>query len=148
MVERMNRLERLPLVGPFIRRRPQKNFLVALWDEVNRNLERYYVVEQRQFITEAFDIEAWEEARMFLSLAFPDALVGYAAAVRDFNAVLRDMKEFEGIYSSSIEKKTRENAHILHAKKEALDEQFQRLRPLIVSAQEALREMLVKYRTN
>ena len=144
----MNVLERLPLVGPFLRRRPQKNFLMALWNEVNGNLERYYVVEQRQFITEPFDIEAWEEARMFSRLQFSSGLLEYAAAVRDFNAALKDMKEFEGIYSSSIEKKTRANAEVLHAKKEALEEKLQYLRPVIVSAQKALREMLAKYQVS
>lgn len=140
----MTNSERIPVLGAFIRRRPQKNFLKAIWEEANRNLERYYVVEQRQFITEAFDIEAWEDARMFSDLTFSDILSTYAAAIADFNAALKDVKEFEEVYSSSIDRKTRENAEVLHGKKEILEEKFQKLRPMIVSAQKSLREILVK----
>ncbi|NTV29652.1 MAG: hypothetical protein HGA80_06190 [Candidatus Omnitrophica bacterium] len=143
MAERMIYLGRLPIVGLFWRRKPPKNLLLALWDEANRNLERYYVVEQRNFITEPFDSEALDEARLLGGVKFQAELTAYASAIRDFNVALQDVKAFEGVYASGIDHKTRENAEILHAKKEALDEQFKRLYPVIVAAQKVLREMLV-----
>ncbi|MBF0485187.1 MAG: hypothetical protein HQL16_01605 [Candidatus Omnitrophica bacterium] len=136
--------DRMPFLKPFFRQKPRKNFLVALWHEINLNLERYFVVEQRQFITEPFENNACHEARTFASLKFPRELTEYAHAVDQFNALFREMKEFEAFYSSSIDKKTKENAEILHQQKESLQVMFNGLRPKIDAAQSSLRRLLEK----
>jgi hypothetical protein len=142
MGQAMTAVKGLSIIGSFFQRRPQKNFLMNLWGEVNRNFERYYVIEQRQFITEPFDVEAWEDAAIFSDCHFPRELKDYAAAIQGFNRALKEVKDFEDVYSSSIEHKTRANAEILHAKKEFLQDQFNDIRQKITAAQASLRSIL------
>lgn len=139
----MTLLERIPVVRNLFRQKSlRKNFLFLLWQEISRNVERYYIVDQRQFISEPFEMDAWKEARDFTSVRFPAAVVEYVAAVESFNKAFLEMKEFEETYLSSVEYKTRANAEILHARKEELQKKFDFLRPLIFTAQKAMREMI------
>jgi len=132
------------LLRPFLKKHGQKNFLLALLEEINSNLERYYVIDQRQFITMDFEMGVWEEARHFSGAQFPGEILDYAAALEDFNRVFADCQAFEVTYSASIDNKTLETAKVLHAKKEALEEKFRSLQPRIMAAQQALRVMMEK----
>jgi hypothetical protein len=116
--------------------------LYELWEEVNRNVERYCVIEQRQFISEFFDIEAWEEARAFSGIRFSREMEAYAVGVEAFNKLLKSAKDFEDKYSSSISHKTKINAEELHRRKENVDRAFEVLRPRIMTAQAEMRKLL------
>ncbi|MBF0618574.1 MAG: hypothetical protein HQL19_00220 [Candidatus Omnitrophica bacterium] len=131
-----------PLLRSVFRREQKKNFILALLNEISANLEKYLVIEQRQFITMDFEVQAWEEARHFTSVDFAPEVEEYAREVERFNAAFADCRAFEEHYSSSIDQKTRANAEVLHAKKEALLEQFNVIRPKIEAAQKAVRAML------
>lgn len=132
------------LLRPFFKRRHRKNFLLLLWHEMNANMERYYVIDQRQFITAPFEMGAWDEAERFSGQKFPLEVLDYAVALEEFNAALADVQLFEGKYLSSLEHKTLENAQILHDKKEALELKVKTIQQKIVSAQNALRAMMEK----
>ncbi len=120
----------------------QKNrYLAGLWQEVNSNLEHFYVIDQRGFVSAGFGLKAWEEALNCSGVEFGGDILGYAAVLEEFNRVFADMKQFECFYSSSMEHKTRANAEVLHSKKEALDEMARGLQPLILGAREQLRTM-------
>jgi hypothetical protein len=127
------------LLSPFLKKRRQKNFLFNLWNEVNSNLERYYVIDQRQFITMDFELKTWEDVRHFFGIRLPAEVLEYASALEDFNRAFADCCAFEATYTSNIDNKTLENAQILHAKKETLDEKFRSVQPKIIAAQKALR---------
>jgi hypothetical protein len=142
MGQAMMGIKNFLIFGGLFQRRPHRNFLTDLKAEVDRNLERSYVVEQRQFITEPFDSQAWEEVRTFSSYHFSKELMEYAVTVQDFNQDLKGIKDFEEVYSSSLDMKTRDNAEILHAKKEVLREKFNAIRTKITAAQSSLRCML------
>jgi hypothetical protein len=132
------------LLSPFLKKRSQKNFLLSLLNEINSNLEKYYVIDQRQFITMDFEMSAWEEARHFSGSQFPGEVLDYASALEDFNRTFADCRALEETYSSSIDNKTLEAAKVLHAKKEAVEEKFRSVQPKIIAAQKALRVRMDK----
>jgi hypothetical protein len=132
------------LFKTFSGKRRQRNCLLSLLDEIGVNLERYYVIDQRQFISLDFEMSAWEEARHFSGVQFPREVLDYASALGDFNRTFADCRAFEETYTSSIDKKTLEAAKILHAKKETLEEKFRSVEPRIMAAQRALKVMMDK----
>ncbi len=135
---------RVPLLSVIFRGRGVNRLLKNVYEEANRNLERYYVSEQRRFITDAFEIQVLEAAQTYLVINFPEEVISYADAVIDFNATLKDVKDLEAVYISNLAHKTRENAERLHSKKEALEQKMLRMKPIIVSAQKSLLDLLHK----
>jgi hypothetical protein len=131
-------------LGPILKKRQRRSFLLHLCNEINNNLERCYVIDQRQFITMDFEMSAWEQARHLSGTKLPAEVVDYAFAMDDFNRAFADCRVFEEKYSSNIDNKTLENAQILHVKKEALNEKFRSIQPRILAAQQALRAMMEK----
>jgi len=132
------------LLRPFLRKRSRKNFLLSLLNEINSNLEKCYVIDQRQFITMDFEMSAWGEARHFSGVQFPEEVLDYASSLEDFNRTFADCRAFEETYTSSIDNKTLEAAKVLHAKKEALEDKFRSVQPKISAAQKALRARMDK----
>ena len=133
------------LLRPFIKKPRSKNFLLVLSEEMNTNLERYYVIDQRQFINVGFETRAWEDTKNLSGFKFSDKILDYAETLEDFNAALADIRAFEKQYSSDAATMTRENAQILHDKKETLDKKFSAIQPKIIAAQKALRMIMDKH---
>ena len=123
--------------------RCRKNkILLALWNEINTNLERFYVIDQQGFISCEFETQALDELRNIPGTKLQEELTSYAALMDDFNAAFHDCRAFEKEYSSAMEHKTIENARILEAKKDALEERLHDIRPTIEAAQKALTALL------
>ncbi len=133
------------LLRPFRKKPRTKKFLLLLWEEMYTNLERYYVIDQRRFISMGFEIKAWDDARYKSGLNFPAQVLAYGAAIEDFNATLEDVHVFEKHYSLDKATMTKENAQILHDKKEVLDRKFESIQPKIIAAQNALRVIMDKH---
>ena len=55
-----------------------KKSLLPLLDEMEKNLEKYYVMDQRQFIESGFGMEAWARAQKLQDFNFDDRLKHYA----------------------------------------------------------------------
>ncbi len=106
--------------------------LELLKQEIDLNLERVYVMEQRQFVS--MKLERTAEV--------PSYLEEYGVAVDAFNKAFDDHAAFQSAYSSCIENKTRPNALILDEKHDDVDQKFLQLKPLILEAKELLRSML------
>ena len=130
------------LFNPVIKHRRSKKILLDLWREMNVNLERFYVIDQRQFISSAFLLDSWGVAKHSASVNFSAEVLDYASVLEQFNSAYEDMQIFEKSYLSSIANKTRANALILHAKKEFLDDMVRQIKPRILLAQQALRPLL------
>lgn len=109
--------------------------LPALLQQIDRNLERVMVMEQRQFIT--MRLEAAE--------AYPCALLGYADAVRSFNEAFDEHHACAKVYAAELDARTRAGALVLDGKHEALRQEFARLKPLVLAARDAAGRMLEKY---
>jgi len=132
------------MFNPFTKKQRQKNFILELWNEMNVNLERFYVISQRQFIASAFNLDAWEEAVAFSGFVFPQEVHKYAEVLADFNCAFVEVRTFEEFYSSSIDNKTRVNAELLHARQERLEEKVTAIQDSILGAQKIVRSMLDK----
>lgn len=110
--------------------------------EINTNLERFYVVEQRQFITGFFDTQAVQKTVLLSGIELPTEIYIYKESLELFNTALKDAKDFEEQSFKHVDQKTRFNAEMLHQKKEKTEELFKTLRPGIITAQKTMRDLL------
>jgi hypothetical protein len=120
-----------------------KKQLFALLAEMEKNLEYFYVMDQRQFITHGFLIEVWPQVKDMEFVKKHASIIKYGQAMEDFNHALKAQKEYEAWYTSDIKNKTPENAKKLHAMKHELDARVKTLEAIIIPAgQDLEREML------
>jgi hypothetical protein len=123
----------------------RKRIALALWAEVKKNLESYYVMCQLERLR-FFQLEAWEESQDHLDLRQVSSFFGYIHAVTYYHAALREFKEYETWYSSDIEHKSQETGRLLHDKREEAKNRFQGLEGIIKAAQLGLEEELRRRR--
>ena len=111
--------------------------------EMEKNLEFFYVMDQRQFITSGFLTEMWPLVKEMDIIKQHEAIAKYAHATEDFNHSLKAHKEYETWYTGDIKNKTPEGAKKLHALKHELDLKLKGMEALIIPAgQDLEREML------
>jgi hypothetical protein len=122
--------------------RQQDGLLFKCWEEMNTNVERFFVVEQRQFITEFFDTQEIQRVIGMPRINLPAEIGAYQQGIEMFNAALKDAKDFEESSYKSAEQKTRANAEVLHQKKEKVEELFKTLRPVMMAAEKTMRVLL------
>ncbi len=117
--------------------------LFDLLNEMEKNLENFYVMDQRQFITQGYLTDAWDKVKDLGLIKRHETIVKYAAVMEDFNNSLKAYKEFETWYTQDINRKTPETARKLHDMKNALDAKLKGMEALIIYAgQDLEREML------
>ena len=111
--------------------------------EMEKNLEFFYVMDQRQFITHGFLTDVWPKVKDVDIVRRHESIIKYAIVMEDFNQSLKAHKEYEAWYTSDLKNKTPENAKKLHAMKHALDHKLKEMEPIIILAgQDLEREML------
>jgi hypothetical protein len=115
------------------------NFLA----EMEKNLEIYYVMDQRQFITTGFLMDNWARVKEVDFIKRQEYISAYAESLVTFNTAFEEQKAFEKWYSSDINHKTQENAKKLHALKHDLTERIKVLEPIIILAGQALEKELL-----
>ena len=107
-----------------------KQDLLAFLAEMEKNLEIFYVMDQRQFITEEFLLEAWAKVKDDEMVQKHPSIASYAAALEEFNRLLKESKEPD-------------NARKLHGLKQELDKRLKGMEVLIIPAGQILeKEML------
>ncbi len=131
-----------PINKIFQQQRIKKNLLLLL-AEMEKNLEIFYVMDQRQFITEGFVIRVWDEVKNEEVIKRNEPILIYAQALIEFNLLYKEYKEFEHWYSSDMKNKTPENAKKLHALKHKLDAQMKAMEAVIIPAGQALEKELL-----
>ncbi len=120
-----------------------KKGLFEFLDEMEKNLELYYVMDQRQFIIEGFLTETWGLVKDKDLIKKHNSIVVYAKSTEDFNSSFKAYKDFEAWYTSDINHKTPDNARKLHALKDVLDHQLRAMEAIIITAgQDLEREMV------
>lgn len=92
--------------------------------EIESNLERVYVMEQRSIVSRKLD----------LTLPVPYGFESYAQCVKAFNTAFDDHQTFKAIYDASLEHKNHANAVILEKKHEIMLEKFNLLKSVILTA--------------
>jgi hypothetical protein len=117
--------------------------LLALLAEMEKNLEIYYVMDQRQFITGGFEMRVWDKVKDLEIIKKQKLIQVYAQALLDFNSAFNENKSFEKWYTADIKNKTPENAKKLHALKHDLDQRVKTLEAIIIPAGQALEKELL-----
>jgi hypothetical protein len=111
--------------------------------EMEKNMESFYVMDQRQFITTGFLADIWPRVKDMDIIKRHGSIAHYAHATEDFNRSLKAYKEYEAWYTGDIEHKTPENSKKLHALKHELDLKLRGYEGIIIPAgQDLEREML------
>jgi len=130
----------------FGKKSPEAKLKKNLFDflsEMEKNMEYFYVMDQRQFITHGFLTEMWPRVKDIDILKKHQTIIRYAQAIQDFNQALKTHKDYEGWYTSDTNNKTPDNARKLHALKAELDQQLKVMEAIIIPAgQDLEREML------
>ena len=111
--------------------------------EIEANLELFYVMDQRQFITSGFLTKTWGQVKDMEIIKRHGTIAVYATSMEDFNHALKAHKDYEIWYTSDLKNKTPDNARKLHALKNELDQKLKSLEAVIILAgQDLEREML------
>ena len=121
-----------------------KRDLLSFLDEMDRNLELFYVTDQRQFITKMFILDVWPTVKDADIVRKHAVIALYAEALMDFNTGYKAYKDYETWYTSDIKNKSPENAKKLHGMKHALDVKLKKLEALIIHAGQALEKEMVQ----
>ncbi len=130
-------------IQALLERRKLYKTLRALLAEMEKNLEAFYVMDQRQFITGGFETAAWARVQGMDIVAKQEAIQMYAAAINKFNALFQEYKAYEQWYASDMKNKTQDNAKKLHGLKHELDTRLKDMEGIIIPAGQALeKEML------
>ena len=120
-----------------------KKLLFDFLAEMEKNLELFFVMDQRQFITHGFLTEMWPLVKEIDFIRKHEAIVVYAKATVDFNDDLKKFKEYEAWYTGDHNNKSPENGRKLHAMKHELDLKLRGMEAIIIPAgQDLEREML------
>ena len=120
-----------------------KNNLLEFLDEIEKNLEIYYVMDQRQFVTNCFLLDKWQKVKDLEVLKTHQDIKKYAEALMDFNKAYEDYKSYEQWYSSDMKNKNSENAKQLHTLKDSLQIKIKSFEAIIITAGQSLeRELL------
>ena len=133
----------IPLIQNIQQKHQLKKTLFAFLAEMEKNLETFYVIDQRQFITYGFSMGAWADVKELSYIKKHESISVYARALEEFNALYKAHKEFEQWYSTDLERKTTDNAKKLHGMKNELDNKLKGIESIIILAGQALeKEML------
>lgn len=124
------------------KRQLRKN-LLGLLDEMEKNLETYYVIDQRQFITNGFLMHQWENCKDIDLIKKHEAIKVYAASLTSFNEAFEEQRAYEQWYTSNMEHKTPDNAKKLHALKNGLMDRVKTIEAVIIPAGQVLEKELL-----
>ncbi len=117
--------------------------LRAFWFEMEKNLELFYVIDQRQFIINGFTLDAWVNAKDLDVVKRHESIRHYVVALEEINRMFKDYKDYEAWYTSDIKNKNPDNARKLHGLKHDLDKKVKTLEPVIITAGQDLEKEMV-----
>jgi len=124
-------------------KRQLRTQLLAFLDEMEKNLETYYVMDQRQFIIHGYEMKQWEKCKELDIVKKHEAIQVYGATLTAFNQAHQAHKEYEQWFSSNIDHKTNDNAKKLHDMKNGVVARIKTLEAVIIPAGQALEKELL-----
>jgi hypothetical protein len=131
-------------IKKIMQRQQLKKDLLAFLAETEKNLELFYVIDQRQFTTQGFALQSWEAVKNEEVIKKHEAIAVYIRELAEFNRLFKEHKEYEQWYVSDITNKTPENARKLHGMKHDLDQKLKGLEAVIILAGQALELEMVQ----
>lgn len=121
----------------------KKNLLKFL-EEMEKNLETYYVMDQRQFIVHGFVMDRWQLIKDVDFIKNNKEILLYCDALNEFNKAYEEYKNFEKWYVSDLNNKSNDNARKLHGLKDGLQIRIKNFESIIIYAGQALEKELLK----
>ncbi len=121
-----------------------KKLLLNFLDEMDQNLESFYVMDQRQFILNGFAMTAFEHVKDMPLIKSSNDIITYGKTLTEFNEAFTKYKEYELWYTADINRKTQENGRTLHQYKSQLDSRLKSLDAVIIPAGQFLERELLK----
>ncbi len=121
-----------------------KKQLIDFLNEMDKNLELFYVMDQRQFILGGFSDQQWERVKDLGPIKSYESITLYIEAIKDFNQSWLDFKKYEQWYTGDIQHKNQDNAKKLHAMKHELDLKLKAMEAKIIPAGQDLERELLK----
>ena len=112
--------------------------------EMEKNMELFYVMDQRQFITSGYLTEMWPRVNGIDIIKKHESIGVYARSMEDFNQALKVHKDYEVWYTGDVNNKTPENSRKLHALKHELDLKLKGMEAIIILAGQDLEREMVK----
>ena len=129
------------LLKNIIERRKQQSFLSLVHKNMRKNLELFHVMDQQRRFR-PFVLEAVLGLNDGQKEALGAEVISCIDKMNDFNEALKDSEKYEHWYSADIDRKTKENARILHDKKERVEKEFEGFEEIIKRAVKRIEERL------
>ena len=82
--------------------------LLSFLQEVKRNLETFYVIEQRRQKT-LFSLDCWDRIKDREEFSWPNDILKYVYMLKEFNNKLEDVINYQNWYMSDLNNKTRQS---------------------------------------
>jgi hypothetical protein len=130
-------------IETYIQRRRTKENLLAIFRGLEKSLESWYVMDQRE-VFNVFSDPPKECLLDNFDERLNKALQDFIELINAYNTQMKDFKDFEQWYSLDLEHKTKENARTLHAKRSAVEEKFRDIGPVIKVTKELFEQDLLK----
>ena len=131
----------------FKKNSPEEHMKKNLFDfhaEMEKNMEFFYVMDQRQFVTHGFLIDIWPRVKELEIIKKHETIAKYGIALEEFNKALKVHKEYETWYTSDVNNKSPDNAKKLHALKNELDLKLREMEAIIIPAGQDLELEMVQ----
>lgn len=134
----MRRLKIFSRLEQYRDRKKRLRGIRRLINEINENLESYYVMSQRD-VRKPLLAPVWFVEGM-AGPALPAPFLEYRARVEEYNTILKEFLEYQRWYSGDIDRQTRDHALILEEKRDRVDQALRGLKPVMDAARDALEE--------
>ncbi len=134
----MRRFMMFPWLRQSREKKKQARDRQRLIQEIDGNLETYYVMTQRD-VRKPLRISFWDGEPPARTV-FPEAFWEYRKRVERYNARLKEFLDYQRWYSGDIDRQTREHALVLEDKRDRVDEVLRELKSVMAAAKEVLAE--------
>lgn len=118
--------------------------LLSFLDEMDKNLELFYVMDQRQFILNGFHDQQWKYVKDLDLIKGMKCVSNYVDAIKSFNQFFTEFKAYEQWYTGDVKNKNQDNAKKLHTMKHELDMKLKGMEIIIIPAGQELERELLK----
>ncbi|MCK5581193.1 MAG: hypothetical protein KAJ18_07955 [Candidatus Omnitrophica bacterium] len=126
----------LPFLQRFVGSNVKETADHLLYAEVKKNLETYYMMFQLGKYR-LFSLQAFEAVAAGPGVVLDEDVVYYGRRIMEYNQAAKEYRDYKDWYSEDVNRKTRENAGVLHEKKQIAQEKFEGLEDIILAAKKA-----------
>jgi len=120
-----------------------KKLLLDFHLEVYKIWESWHVMDQRN-VHDLFTINVWPNLKSHPDIQLDSKIAALLKPFEDYNATMKDFKDYQEFYNSDVRNKTIENGRILHEKREVVREKFRSLKPHIDPLRKVVEEQLIQ----